>query len=367
MQDHGHDSEVMLPAKRRRGRGALSNASGRFEHEQRLGFDDGWDNDEEALTPLRTEVTLETPRTVLSWNTSPDIPFDRSVNAYRGCEHGCIYCYARPSHANMGLSPGLDFETRLFAKPDAAVILKGELARRGYDCKPIAMGTNTDPYQPLERRMRITRSLLELLYACRHPVTIVTKSAGILEDIDLLAAMAARRLVKVALSVTTLDHRLARRMEPRASTPMRRLEAIGKLAHRGISTGVMFAPVIPALNDHELERILKAAADAGASEAGCVMLRLPLEIDGLFGEWLAEEAPDRAARIMSHIRAMRGGRSNDPRFGKRMGGEGPYADLIAQRFRKSVARLGLNRRMLRLDCSAFQPPRPDSRQMDLFG
>lgn len=359
-------ADVLLPADRRRGRGARSNASGRHERESRIPLADVWDEEDEP-PPLRTEVTLERARSVISRNDSPDIPFDRSINAYRGCEHGCIYCYARPSHANMNLSPGLDFETRLFAKPDAADVLRKELASPRYVCRPIAMGTNTDPYQPIERRFRITRASLALLLSCNHPVTIVTKSASILDDLDLLGALAERRLVRVALSITTLDRHLARRMEPRASTPARRLHALETLAAKGIPTGVMAAPLIPALNDHELEAILAAARDAGARDADYIVLRLPREIETLFAEWLAEEKPERAQRIMRHVREMRGGRAYDPRFGARMRGEGPYAELIARRFRLAVRRLGLDRDVPALDCSRFIPPAADGAQLSLFG
>jgi len=322
---------------------------------------------DESNTPsLRTEVTVERARTILARNSSPDIPFDRSINPYRGCEHGCIYCYARPSHANLGLSPGLDFESRLFAKPEAARLLRQELAKPRYRCAPIAVGTNTDPYQPVEREWRVMRQILEVLEETRHPVTIVTKSQLVIRDLDILTRLAQRDLVKVALSVTTLDHRLARRLEPRASTPARRLEAIAALSEAGVPAGVMVAPVIPGLTDHEMEAILQQAAQAGVVEAGWILMRLPLEISNLFTEWLEEEAPDRARRILGLLRGMRGGRTNDPRFGRRMRGEGPYADMLARRFKLAANRLGLNRKPVRLDTHAFQPPARPSAQLSLF-
>ena len=353
------------PDARRRGRGARSNASGRHERETRLSDPDVWETEPEPPV-LRTEVTVEQPRSIIARNRSPDIPFDRSINPYRGCEHGCVYCYARPSHANLGLSPGLDFETRLFAKPDAAKLLRAELAKPGYRCAPIAIGTNTDPYQPIEREWRVMRSILEVLEEARHPVTIVTKSHLVTRDLEILARMARRNLVKVALSVTTRDHRLARRLEPRASTPARRLEAVRALAEAGVPAGVMVAPVIPGLTDHEMESILEAAAQAGAAEVGWILLRLPREIADLFAEWLDEEAPDRAGRVMGLLRGMRGGRANDPRFGRRMRGDGPYADMLARRFKLAAARLGLDRAPVRLDTRAFRPRREPSDQLSLF-
>ncbi|MFQ5347949.1 MAG: PA0069 family radical SAM protein [Rhodothalassiaceae bacterium] len=358
------DRGAWRPPERRRGRGARSNASGRYEAERRLAIDDGWSSPEEAPA-LRTEVTIETPRQVITRNASPDVPFDRSINPYRGCEHGCIYCYARPSHAWLGLSPGLDFETRLFARPEAPKLLERELARAGYRCRPIALGTNTDPYQPIEREWNIMRGILEVLDAASHPLTIVTKSHLVTRDIDILARMAGRRLVSVALSVTTLDARLARCMEPRASTPSRRLEAIRRLSAAGVPTGVMVAPVIPALTDHEIEAILEAAHDAGATHAAWIMLRLPLEVRDLFAEWLAEETPDRARRILNRIGAVRGGRLNDPRFGARMRGDGPFAELVARRFRLARNRLGLDARPPTLDCTRFTVTPRSSSQRDL--
>src|SRR5579864_8765546 len=319
-----------------KGRGALSNAVGRYEKQTRTlvddGWDDGWRDDDAAPPPLRTEVIRDATRTIIARNTSPDISFDRSINPYRGCEHGCIYCFARPTHAYLGMSPGVDFESRLFAKPNAAALLAKELSAPGYVPKVIAMGTNTDPYQPLEKKMRITRSILEVLRDFRHPVAIVTKSPLILRDLDILSDMAGMGLAKAALSVTTLDRKLARMMEPRAGTPTRRLDAIQGLSDAGIPTGVMFAPAIPALNDHEMEQVLSAAADHGARSAGYVLLRLPLEIKDLFREWLEAEMPGRARHVMSLIRQMRGGKDYDAAWHTRMKGTGPYAEMIAKRF-----------------------------------
>lgn len=361
----------------RKGRAARFNPGNRFRDHQREAFDDGWAEGEdagpsEALPRARTTVTIQAARTIISRNTSPDIPFTQSINAYQGCEHGCIYCFARPTHAYLDLSPGLDFETRLFAKPDAAALLKAELARPGYVCDPIALGTNTDPYQPIEREYRITRSILEVLHGCRHPVSIVTKSAMVERDIDLLADLARDRLVRVFLSVTTLDHDLARRMEPRASAPRRRLEAVARLAGAGIPVGVMVAPVIPQINDHDLEAILEAAAQHGATSAGWIMLRLPHEVKELFRDWLAAHYPLRADHVMSLVRQIRGGRDNDPEFGSRMRGRGAFADLIAARFRLAARRLGLDGDRTPLERSLFRPPPPASagtaaeRQLSLF-
>lgn len=352
-----------------RGRGARSNAVGRYEKEQRLTIDDGWGGPAEwqgTGRALRTQVSIDSSRSIIARNNSPDLGFDQSINPYRGCEHGCIYCFARPTHAWLGLSPGLDFETRLFMKPNAAVLLEAELRKPGYQCKTIALGTNTDPYQPLEREHRITRSILEVLQRFNHPVGIVTKSNLVTRDIDILSDMARRGLAKVAISVTTLDAGLARRMEPRAATPARRLQAVAQLATAGIPVGVLAAPMIPSLNEPDLEQILAASRSAGATEAGYIMVRLPLEITDLFQEWLAEEAPDRAARIMKLIREMRGGRDYDARFGKRMVGTGAYAAMVAKRFRLATARLGLNERRLRLDASQFSPPLRAGDQLSLL-
>lgn len=350
---------------RRRGRGSLTNASGRFERDQRTSFDDGWELEEE-LAPLKTEVREESARRIITRNDSPDISFDRSINPYRGCEHGCIYCYARPTHCYLGHSAGLDFETKLYAKPDSAALLERELAARSYRPATIALGTNTDPYQPIERDRKLTRGILEVLERTGHPVGIVTKSALVVRDIDILQRMAARGLAKVALSVTTLDRRLARRMEPRASTPSRRLDALRQLSEAGIPTAVMVAPVVPALNDHEIETILSAAKAAGVREAGYVLLRLPLELKDLFREWLAAEFPDRAQRVLHLMQAMHGGRDYVAEFGVRQRGQGPYAMQIAQRFRLALKRNGLNenRQILRTDL--FEPPGPGAGQLNLF-
>jgi DNA repair photolyase len=354
-----------IASERRRGRGSLSNASGRYEPHARVVFDDGWQSIEE-LPPFKTIVQEERARKIITRNESPDLGFDRSINPYRGCEHGCIYCYARPTHAYQGLSPGLDFETRLFVKPDAPELLARELAAPGYEPKMIALGTNTDPYQPLERKWQITRRILEVLRDANHPVGIVTKSALVMRDLDILSEMAAKGLAKVALSVTTLDHRLARAMEPRASTPARRLEAMRSLANAGVPTAVMVAPVIPAINDSEIERILDAAASAGATEAGYVMLRLPLEIKDLFREWLTEHFPDKYKHVISLVRDLHGGKDYDPTFGKRQTGSGPYAWSIGRRFELACRRLGINRRRRKLDTSLFKPPARRGNQLDLF-
>lgn len=351
----------------RKGRGAAGRPAPRYLPETRLVVDDGWSRTDELPPPLRTTVTVEHSKTILTRNKSPDIPFEQSINAYRGCEHGCIYCYARPTHAFMDLSPGLDFESRLFVKPDAPVLLRKELAKRGYRCSPIALGTNTDPYQPIERDWRVTRAIIELLHECRHPLTIVTKSALVERDIDLLAPMAADNLVEVYLSVTTLDHELARRMEPRATAPRRRIQTLERLASAGIPAGVMFAPVIPALNDTEMEQVLETAAQAGVLHAGYVMLRLPHEVKDLFREWLQNHYPDRASHVMSLVNDLRGGRDNDARFGSRMGGEGVFADIIRNRFKMACKRLGLNRSIPVLNTDLFQMPSDISEgQLSLF-
>jgi DNA repair photolyase len=350
----------------RRGRGAQTNASGRFELDAREAVDDGWGSLDEAPAPIVTTVTRDTSRSIIARNDSPDIGFDRSINPYRGCEHGCAYCYARPTHAWLGLSPGIDFESRLFAKPEAAELLRRELRAPGYRCRMMALGTNTDPYQPIEREWRLTRQVLEVLAACHHPVGITTKSNLVTRDIDILAPMAQARLAKVFLSVTTLDRVLARRMEPRAATPERRLEAIAALHAAGIPVGVMVAPVIPGLNDHEMEAIMGRAREAGASEAAYVVLRLPLEIKDLWREWLAANYPDRASRVMKLVREMRGGRDYDPVWGRRQTGTGPYAQLIGKRFRQAAKRLGFNEDRSELDCSRFAPPPMAGDQLKLF-
>jgi DNA repair photolyase len=353
-----------------RGRGALSNVVGRYERQTRSlvddGWDDGWRDDDLSPPPLRTEVIRDATRTIIARNKSPDISFDRSINPYRGCEHGCIYCFARPTHAYLGMSPGIDFESRLFAKPNAAELLAKELSAPGYMVKTMAMGTNTDPYQPIEKKMRITRSILEVLREFRHPVGIVTKSPLILRDIDILGEMAEMGLAKVAVSVTTLDRKLARMMEPRAGTPSRRLQAIKALSDAGIPTGVMFAPAIPALNDSEMEAVLGASAEAGAKSAGYVLLRLPLEIKDLFREWLESNAPDRAKHVMSLVRSMRGGKDYDSQWNTRMRGTGPYAEMMARRFRLAVSRLGLNQGSKPLDIAKFRKPPRAGEQLALF-
>ncbi len=350
---------------RRRGRGAQSNASGRFEAQKRQPHDDGWGSLAE-LPALKTEVQDEQAKRIITRNKSPDISFDRSINPYRGCEHGCVYCYARPSHAFMGLSPGLDFETKLFAKPNAAALLERELAEPGYRPATIAMGTNTDPYQPIERQRRITRSILEVLERTGHPVGIVTKSALVTRDIDILSAMAERGLAKVAISLTSLDAKLARAMEPRAAAPHRRLETMAALAKAGIPVTVMTAPVIPALNDMELERLLDAAHASGAGEAGYVLLRLPLEVAPLFTEWLMAHYPDRADHVLSLMRSMRGGKDYDATWGRRMRGTGPYAWQIGRRFEMATRRLGLNSSRVSLRTDLFTPPVPVGGQLALI-
>ena len=364
----GYDGGMSGNAMRelRKGRGAVTNRAGRYEAAARAAEDDGWGGLDEPLPPLATTVGVDSARTVIARNESPDLGFDRSINPYRGCEHGCAYCYARPSHAYLGLSPGQDFESRLFAKPDAAARLRAELARPGYRCAPIALGTNTDPYQPIERERRITRAILEVLAECNHPLTIVTKSALVARDIDILAPMAERRLARAAISVTTLDRRLANRLEPRASAPERRLAAIRALSAAGIPTRVMAAPIIPGLNDTELEAILRAAAAAGATEAAYVVLRLPGEVADLFEEWLAAHAPLMAARTMALVRGMHGGKRYDSRFHVRQRGTGAYADMIAQRFAAACRRFGLARRLEALDTSAFAPPPAPGAQPALF-
>jgi len=355
-----------------KGRGATYNPGNRFRRDTREEVDDGWntpapdEGDEPA--PLRTTVTIQNARTIIARNDSPDIPFDRSINPYQGCEHGCVYCYARPSHAYLDLSPGLDFETRLFAKPDAALLLRRELSRPGYRCEPIALGTNTDPYQPIEREWKITRQILEVLAECEHPITITTKGVLVERDLDLLAPMAAKNLVRASVSIAMLDRDLARKLDPRAPTPQRRLEIIEALAKAGVPVGVNVAPVIPQLTDKDLEAILEAAASRGARSAMWTMLRLPREVKDLFRDWLAQHYPLRAEHVMSLVQQVRGGRDNDPAFGSRMRGQGLFADLIARRFALACKRLGLNEdRTLRLDTTRFRPPSgPASAQLDLF-
>ncbi|WP_368417029.1 PA0069 family radical SAM protein [Falsiroseomonas sp.] len=361
-----------MPVLARKGRGAVTNPPVRFDSKRTEAWDDGWGTlaaEFGDLPPLPTELILEKAKSALSWNDSPDIGFDRSLNPYRGCEHGCVYCYARPAHAYVGMSPGLDFETRLMFKPDLPELLEKELAKPGYQAKPVALGANTDPYQPVERTLGITRRVLEVLERFGHPVTIVTKSAGVLRDLDILQRLAARNLVHVCLSVTTLDLKLARAMEPRAASPLKRLEAISALAKAGVPVGVLAAPMIPGLNDAELERILEMSARAGAGRAGYVLLRLPLEIRGMFEAWLARHHPDRAARVLALVRETRGGQLYDSRFGQRQTGTGPYADLLAQRFRLALSRFGLDgrgRMSAALDCSQFRAPEAAPRQLALL-
>lgn len=353
-------------AEAAKGRGARTNATGRYEPRSEHAFDDGWTSDDAEPAPLRTTLTPEHARTIIARNTSPDVFFDRSINPYKGCEHGCIYCYARPSHAWMGLSPGLDFESRLFFKPDAARLLEQQLIAPRYRCKPIHIGGNTDPYQPVERDLGSTRSILEVLQRFQHPFTIITKSVLIARDADILGDMGRQGLCGAMVSITTLDRKLARDMEPRASTPAKRLEAISRLAEAGCPVGVGFAPVIPGLNDHELEEVLKAAARAGATSAMYVTLRLPLEIKDLFREWLADARPDRAARVMSLVRQTRGGRDYDPDWSQRMKGSGPVSDLLASRFKAATRRYGLATPRPALDVTRFRVPPGVRPQMDLF-
>jgi DNA repair photolyase len=342
-----------------RGRAATANPEGRFERVVHQPCDDGWFVEEAPQRQLRTVVTEERVKSIIAHNQSPDVPFERSINPYRGCEHGCIYCYARPTHGYLGLSPGLDFETRLVAKVNAAQVLEAELAKPGYRPDVIALGANTDPYQPIERRLRITRALIEVLARCEHPLVIVTKNALVERDIDLLAAMSQRGLVRVYLSVNSLDHEIARRLEPRCSAPARRLQAMRRLSDAGVAVGVLVAPVIPFLTDDQIEAVLQAAWDAGARHASYVLLRLPYEVKDLFRAWLNEHFPLKADHVMSRVHAMREGRANDPQFGTRMRGTGELAQLLRLRFELACRRLGFNdkRRYQDLDCSRFRPPR----------
>jgi DNA repair photolyase len=351
-----------------KGRGAVTNGAGRFERHEWLADDDGWGGLERlmAAPPPPTELFVDTSRTIIARNESTDIPFDRSINPYRGCEHGCVYCYARPSHNYLGYSSGLDFETRLFVKHDAAELLTAELSRPGYRPAPLALGSNTDPYQPIERRLQVTRRILEVLAATRHPVSIVTKSAAVLRDLDLLVPMARQGLAQVAISVTTLDRSLTRKLEPRAASPHRRLATIRELSTAGVPVGLSLAPVIPGLTDHEIERIIEAAAGAGAGCASWILLRLPYDVKELFEGWLEAHYPDRKAKVLSLVRQCRDGRLNDAEFGSRMRGQGPVAALIRRRFERAAERLGLHRRTLDLRTDRFTPPgRMD--QPDLFG
>jgi DNA repair photolyase len=355
----------LIDRERRRGRGARSNRTGRFEAELREEFDDGWESLAE-LEAFKTEVRIEPARSIIARNSSPDISFEQSINPYRGCEHGCIYCYARPTHCYLGHSAGLDFETKLYAKTNAAEVLERELSARGYVPSTIALGAVTDPYQPIERDHRITRAILEVLDRTNHPVGIVTKSALVVRDIDILSRMAERQLVRVALSVTTLDRTTARKMEPRATTPARRIEAIRRLSEAGVPVQVMVAPIVPALTDSEIESILEAARAAGASAAGYVLLRLPLELKELFREWLATEFPDRAGRVIHILQSMHGGKDYSAEFGLRQVGSGPYAEQIAQRFRLAIRRLGLDGPRTPLRTDLFKPPRQTGEQLQLL-
>ncbi len=347
-----------------KGRGATLNPEGRFETVRREVFDDGWGSIGEDPKP-KTHVTEERARSIISRNSSPDVPFELSINPYRGCEHGCIYCYARPTHAYLDLSPGLDFETRLYAKINAAQLLKEELGRPQYRCSPIALGANTDPYQPIEREYGITRDILRVLSEFEHPLTIVTKSALVERDLDLLVAFAGKNLVQVWISCSTLDHNVARKMEPRAAAPQRRIETLRKLSAAGVPCGVLVAPIVPFLTDSAVEDVLQSAAQAGARTAGYVVMRLPYEIKDLFRDWLAHHFPLKAEHVMSRVRAMREGRENDPNFGSRMRGQGLFAELLKRRVDNACRRMGLNRERLTLDTRRFRPPSPHG-QMNLF-
>ncbi len=350
----------------KRGRGATINPAGRFETADITRISDGWGTDPDAATRLRTSVSLEWAKTVITKNQSPDLPFDRSINPYRGCEHGCIYCFARPTHAYMNLSAGLDFESRLFAKSNAADLVRKEIIRKNYQCRPIALGTNTDPYQPIEKDQQITRSVLEVLAEAKHPFTITTKSDLVLRDIDLLAPLAEQKLTAIGISVTSLDPHLSRVMEPRASAPHKRLKAIRQLSDAGIPVVVQIAPVIPAINDMEIEKILDKTWQAGARGAVYLLVRLPYEVSDLFKKWLEEHFTDRASKVMNLIRSMRNGRENDPNFGSRMRGKGPYADLINSRFHKACRQHGFEKRKYDLRTDLFTPPVPPSAQLALF-
>ncbi len=358
------DINMTIAPERRKARGAGSNAAGRYDL-ARGRVDDGWGIlPEEAQ--IRTELRLETARSVITYNRSPDLPFDRSINPYRGCEHGCVYCFARPTHAYLGLSPGLDFETRLVARPNAAEVLRKEMSAAKYRPQTIALGTNTDPYQPVERDQQISRSCLEVLAEFNHPVAIVTKGAMVERDLDILVPMAARGLVRVGISLTTLDADLSRRMEPRAAAPARRLAAIRRLTEAGVPVRVMVSPVVPGLTDHEVEALLAAGAEAGADAASWIMLRLPREVSPLWQEWLDEHEPGRADKVMARLREMHGGRDYDPRWGHRMRGEGRYAEMVAQRFKAACKRLGLQEKTEPLRCDLFARPAQAGDQLTLF-
>ena len=358
-------ADARMNADRLRGRAAALNPAPRFDRYAKEAFDDGWQAFEE-LPPFATEVQIDRTRSIIARNDSPDLPFDQSINPYRGCEHGCIYCFARPTHSYLGLSAGLDFEAKLFAKPDAAKLLEREISRPNYEVKTLAIGTNTDPYQPIEKKYRIMREILEVLDAASHPVTIVTKSALVTRDADILGRMAERGLARVAISVTTMDRALARTMEPRASTTTRRLEALRMLGEAGVPTSVLVAPIVPGLTDHELERILDAAAAQGVKNARYILLRLPLEVAPLFKEWLLRNYPDRYRHVMTLLRSMRGGKDYDAEWGKRMTGAGPYAWQIGRRFELAAKRLGLNVENKRLRSDLFVAPKQAGAQMSLF-
>src|ERR1700761_1355845 len=363
-----------MPSRARNGRGATTNPPVRFDRQSAGAFDDGWDTLAEEfaeLPPLPTTLTRDSTRSAISWNSSPDIGFDRAINPYRGCEHGCIYCYARPTHAYLGYSPGLDFETKLIFKPEVAELLEKELRKPGYAPRTMALGSNTDPYQPVERTLKLTRAVLQVLDRFNHPVGIVTKSAGVLRDLDILSSMAQRRLARVYLSVTTLDASLARIMEPRAATPARRLHAISELTRAGVPAGVMVAPMIPGLNDAEMEKIIEASARAGARHAAYVLLRLPHELKQMFEDWLATHFPDRAKHVLSLIRETRSGALSDARFHHRFSGQGVYADLLLRRFTRATRQWGLDEAREGLDCGKFAVPddgraRVTEAQMSLF-
>ena len=366
--------QARVPSLARHGRGATLNPASRYDSQVISAFDDGWETlgaEFTELPPLATTLTRDSTRSAIAWNNSPDIGFDRAVNPYRGCEHGCVYCYARPSHAYLGYSPGLDFETKLLFKPEVADLLEKELRKPGYVARTMALGSNTDPYQPVERTLKLTRSILQVLDRYNHPVGIVTKSAGVLRDLDILASMARRRLVRVYLSVTTLDASLARTMEPRAATPARRLQAIAELTRAGVPAGVLAAPMIPGLNDVEMEKILEASSRAGARHAGYVLLRLPHELRQMFEDWLATHFPDRAKHVLNLVRETRGGALNDSRFHHRFAGQGVYADLLLRRFTRATKQWGLDETREGLDCTKFTVPadrRPVAAeaQMSLF-
>ncbi len=374
MEEFDRPPSPELPAQPIKGRGAAENVAHRFSSTTRQAEDDGWWRDDPDAP--RTELLVDTAKTIIARNDSPDIPFSQSINPYRGCEHGCIYCYARPTHAYLGLSPGLDFETRIFHKPDAAERLREELAKPGYQCRTIALGTATDAYQPYERKLGLTRALLEVLLETRHPVSVVTKSALVVRDLDLWQQLARQHLCTVYFSLTGLDNTLSRRLEPRASAPKARLEAMRQLAEAGVPVSALLAPLIPGLNDHEMEKLLAAAKEHGASSADYTLLRLPFEVAGLFQEWLAQHVPEKEARVMGILRDLRSGKTNDPDFGSRMRGTGNYAALIRQRFDLACRRLQLPRREEKLDTTQFTPPaktlketprrRADERQLDLF-